>query len=97
MKQKKKGKGNGNIRNWGNNQGSGLQTAEKNKKNKVTIAELKTDIASLKEILTENYKNMESLKTHTDSLNSKVNGGDKNSPFNNITNSDLKRPTWRHN
>ena len=77
MKQKKKGKGNGNIRNWGNNQGSGLQTVEKNKKNKVTIATLKTDIRSIKELVIDKYNAMAYIKTQADSLNIKKKGGDK--------------------
>ena len=89
--QKKKGKGNsnGNKNVCGDKWVSGSQIAEKTNKSKITISELKTDIISLKEIITGEYNTMVSLKTQVDILNTKINGGNKTVSFSSRTNSSL--------
>ena len=89
--QKKKGKGNsnGNKNVCGDKWVSGSQIAEKTNKSKITISELKTDIISLKEIITGEYNTMVALKTQVEILNTNINGGNKTVSFSSRTNSSL--------
>ena len=93
MKHKnKKGNGNGNSRDGANKWGSGSQTTDKNNNNKFSIAALKTDMISIKELLADQSKTMAALKTRSGSLNGKGKGGDKTAHITNFTNSALQRP-----